>query len=344
MSGNKNSRCFEDFTTGQSETHGAILISEADIIAFASRFDAQDFHIDAAAAQASFAGGLIASGWHSCALMMRLLAEAFILDSSSMGAPGVEEVKWLRPVHPGDVLGVRWSVIETKDSRSRPEMGLVHFRFELLNQRGDIVMAQRNWIMFARRGTALAMPKPNLPLVPPQFIASPVVTQPTLPAHAAQPGLWYDDLAIGDRTELGSLAFSAEEIVAFAGPFDPQIFHLDAEAARATSFGGLCASGWHTAGVWMQLMVAERRRQAAAAGTTRTAQFGTSPGFRNLRWIKPVFAGDTISYATTISEKRASASRPQWGLVFHSNTGTNQHGELVFCFDGCVFWERREQG
>ncbi|MGL5363402.1 MAG: MaoC family dehydratase [Bosea sp. (in: a-proteobacteria)] len=334
-------RCFEDFQTGQSETHGAIPVSEADIIAFASRYDAQDFHINPAAAKASFAGGLIASGWHSCGLLMRLLAEAFIRDSSGMGAPGVEEVKWLRPVYPGDVLGARWSVIETKDSRSRPEMGLVHFRFELLNQRGEPVIEQRNWIMFARRGTALATPKPNLPLVPPRFVPAPVVSQPKLPDQNATPGPWFDALAIGDRTELGSLTFSAEEIIAFAAPFDPQIFHLDAEAAKETSFGGLCASGWHTACVWMQLMVIERRRQAAVAGKERAAQLGTSPGFRNLRWIKPVFAGDTISYASTITDKRASASRPQWGLVFHHNTGVNQHGELVFSFDGCVFWERR---
>jgi acyl dehydratase len=337
-------RCFDDFHTGDSGTHGAISVSADDIIAFASRYDAQDFHIDPVAAQASFAGGLIASGWHSCSLLMRLLAEAFIRESSGMGAPGVEEVKWLRPVHPGDVLGARWTVTETKESRSRPEMGLVQFRFELLNQHGEAVVEQRNWIMFARHGTALATSKPNLPLVPPQFIPAPVISQPTLSTHAPQPARWFDELAISDRTELGSLTFSAEEIIAFAGPFDPQIFHLDAEIAKTTSFGGLCASGWHTACVWMQLMVIERRRQAAVAGTRRTAQLGTSPGFRNLRWIKPVFAGDTISYATTIAEKRASASRPQWGLVFHNNTGTNQHGELVFSFDGCVFWERRAQG
>ncbi len=337
-------RCFEDFHTGQSETHGAIPVSEADIIAFACRYDAQDFHIDPVAAKSTFAGGLIASGWHSCALLMRLLAEAFIRDSSGMGAPGIEEVKWLRPVHPGDVLGARWTVLETKDSRSRPEMGLVHIHSELLNQRGESVLEQRNWKMFGRRGTTLAAPKPNLPLLPPQFVPAPVVVQPSLPKAQPQPARWFDELVMGDRTELGSLTFSAEEISAFAGPFDPQIFHLDAEAAKATSFGGLCASGWHTASVWMQLMVIERRRQAASAAGQRTAQLGTSPGFRNLRWIKPVFAGDTISYATTISEKRASASRPQWGLVFHNNTGTNQHGELVFSFDGCVFWERRTQG
>ncbi len=115
---------------------------------------------------------------------------------------------------------------------------------------------------------------------------------------------------------------------------------MDEAAARASLFGRLAASGWHTAAVWMAAMVAHRKRQIAATNG-RPARLGPSPGFRNLRWSKPVLAGDRITYVSEIADKRPSASRPDWGLFFHRNTGVNQHGEEVFSFDGCVFVERR---
>ncbi|MGL5115335.1 MAG: MaoC family dehydratase, partial [Beijerinckiaceae bacterium] len=154
---------------------------------------------------------------------------------------------------------------------------------------------------------------------------------------------FYDDLVLGERLILGEKTFSEADIIGFARDFDPQFFHIDAVAAKNSIFGGLIASGWHTAAVWMELMV--KNRTAAAMGAMmrgdQPAQLGPSPGFRNLRWIKPVHAGDTITYTSAITEKRLSASRPEWGIVNHFNTGTNQRGELVFSFHGTVFWERR---
>ena len=115
---------------------------------------------------------------------------------------------------------------------------------------------------------------------------------------------------------------------------------MDEAAAAASSFGRLAASGWHTAAVWMATMVSHRRRQFAVA-SGRPARLGPSPGFKNLRWTKPVFAGDRITYFSEVTAKRESASRPQWGLYFHRNTGLNQKGEEVFSFEGCVFVERK---
>ncbi|AMJ60857.1 MaoC family dehydratase [Bosea sp. PAMC 26642] len=332
---------FEDFIVGDTVQAGRILVGQADILAYADRFDAQDFHTDPKAAQESFVGTLIASGWHSCSLLMRLICETFILDSAGMGAPGVEEVKWLRPVKPDDTLAARRTVLETKASRSRPEMGLVRFRFELLNQHDEPVLEQINWIMFGRRGAAI------LPHVGDWLAHSPRYAPPTTqsplepPSEAPEPALFFEEMKIGAAFELGSLVFTADEIIAFARSFDPQPFHMDEAAARDSAFGRLAASGWHTASVWMAAMVSHRKRQIAALGSAPAPRLGPSPGFRNLRWSKPVFAGDRITYHSTITDKRASASRPQWGLFFHRNTGVNQHGEEVFSFDGCVFVERR---
>lgn len=331
---------FEDFAVGRSARTRSVTLSEDDLIAFASRYDAQDFHTDPKAAKDSFLGTLIGSGWHSCSIMMRLMAEDFLLGSASMGAPGIEELKWSKPVLPGDSLSATYSVIDTRESRSRPDMGLVRFRLQLENQRGDTVLEQTNWIMFGRRGSGKAHPAGDW-LSHPLRYERPASEQPMEPPTEPTPSpAYFDEIAIGQRVELGSFVFTSDEIVAFARSFDPQPFHLDDAAAKTSLFGRLAASGWHTAAVWMATMVSHRKRQLALV-EGRAPRLGPSPGFRNLRWSKPVFAGDRITYISEVADKRDSASRPEWGLFFHRNTGVNQHGEEVFSFDGAVFLEKR---
>jgi acyl dehydratase len=154
---------------------------------------------------------------------------------------------------------------------------------------------------------------------------------------------YLEDIPIGERTEIGRHTFTAEEIKSFASRYDTQVFHLDEDAAARSHFGRLVASGWHTAAVCMRMLVENARRVAAErhARGEPVAVWGPSPGFRDLKWIKPVYVGDTISYATQPIATRISQSRPGWGLVFSLNTGTNQHGELVYSFIGSAFMQRR---
>jgi acyl dehydratase len=154
---------------------------------------------------------------------------------------------------------------------------------------------------------------------------------------------YFDDINVGDRIELGSHTFSAEEIKTFAAQYDPQAFHMDEAAAAQSHFGALCASGWHTVAAWMRLRVLYQQHEDAerrARGEV-LAEFGPSPGFRELRWLKPVYVGDTLRYAAEVAEKRPSKSRPRWGLIFSRNTGINQNGDLVMSFIGSAFIERR---
>ena len=157
---------------------------------------------------------------------------------------------------------------------------------------------------------------------------------------------FFEDIEIGQRRELGSFTFTAELIKTFARQFDPQRFHLDEEEGKKSLFGGLAASGWHVGSVCMKLLVADGQRQAseALARGEKVAVWGPSPGFRDLRWVKPVLAGDTISFASVVEEMRTSDSRPQWGIVQVRNTGTNQHGELAFSVLGTGFVPRRGAG
>ena len=154
---------------------------------------------------------------------------------------------------------------------------------------------------------------------------------------------FFEDFEVGQRRELGSFTFTAELIKKFASQFDPQRFHLDEEEGRKSLFGGLAASGWHVGSVCMKLLVAEGQRQAkeALARGEKIAIWGPSPGFRELRWIKPVLAGDTISFASEIESLRSSDSRPEWGILQARNTGTNQRGELVFSLLATAFVPRR---
>ena len=155
---------------------------------------------------------------------------------------------------------------------------------------------------------------------------------------------FFEDIAVGERFELGSHRFVADEIKAFARRFDPQPFHLDEAAAAKSHFGALCASGWHTAAIWMRLTVDYHQRadQARRARGEPVAELGPSPGFRDLKWLKPVYPEDTISYSTEVVETRPSRSRPNWGLMTIRNMGINQSGEPVISFVSVAFVQRRK--
>ena len=142
---------FEDFTPGQTIEHGPRLITREEMVAFAAQFDPQPMHLDEDAGRNSLLGGLGASGWHSCGIMMRMIYDAFLHDAASMGAGGVDEVQWLRPIRPGDLLTLRGTVLESRVSRSRPEMGIVHVRYELYNAYGESVVMMLTPQMLYRR-------------------------------------------------------------------------------------------------------------------------------------------------------------------------------------------------
>ena len=144
--------------------------------------------------------------------------------------------------------------------------------------------------------------------------------------------IWWEDFKPGDRIEMGTHTFGAEEIVAFARQFDPQPFHTDPEAAKGSFFGGLIASGWHTCAIGMRLTVDSHLNETRSLG---------SPGLDNIRWLKPVRAGDTLAYSRVVLEARASGSRPDAGLVKSRWEAVNQHGELVMTMEGWGMFGRR---
>jgi acyl dehydratase len=326
---------FEDFRAGDVLDFAADRpVTKDEIVAFARAYDPQSFHLDEEAAKHSMLGGLAASGWHSCAILMRLNYDHWLNRTASVGAPGIDEVRWAKPVRPGDRLHVRRTILDTRVSASRPQIGLVHMSFEVANGAGEGVMTQRHSQMIELRHPPKAAPATEPAATPPE-------TSGATDAPAEDGGLFtafFEDLKVGPTRELGRETFTKEAIIAFAREYDPQPFHVDEAAARRSPYGALIASGWHTASLWMRNAVLTRdraQRERTAKGLPNPPP-GPSPGFTNLRWIKPVHAGDTITYASRVLEKRPT-SRSGWGLIFADNSGTNQHGERVYECRGSAF-------
>jgi acyl dehydratase len=154
--------------------------------------------------------------------------------------------------------------------------------------------------------------------------------------------LFFEDMTVGVENELGAKVFTRESIIAFAILYDPQPFHLSDEAGRASIYGSLIASGWHTASVCMRLIVEDRQRRRAEAAKRGEPlpKIGVSPGVRDLRWPVAVRPGDRIAYFGRI-ENLSETKRPQWGLTTSRTWGVNQDGAEVFSMIGGVLWERR---
>lgn len=330
----------EDLEIGRTVSFGSLSVSKEDIVDYASRFDPQPIHLDEEAARKSIVGGLCASGFHSCALLMRMLADDVLANATSLGSPGIDEVKWMKPVRPGDTLSARLVCREKRALGSRPEVGLAKLMIEMLNGAGETVMSWDSMQLLRVRSPGAAAPAG----------AGGSSSSPRAVSLWDMPGTdpdrssnFFEDRQIGEIYSLGSHTFTRDEIMEFAARFDPQPFHLDDEAASRSLFGRLSASGWHTTAIWIRQFVRYRQeieRDMRARGLV-PAQYGPSPGFRNLRWLKPVYPGDTIEFRGRVDTKLDWRSRPDRGLIETENQGRNQNGELVFALRGRILAEKR---
>jgi acyl dehydratase len=149
---------------------------------------------------------------------------------------------------------------------------------------------------------------------------------------------YWEDVEIGARRELGDYTFSEEEIIRFARNYDPQPFHVDPEAAKRSIFGGIIASGWHTAAVWMKLAIADRNKPGGKSPLLRA---GVSPGYEDMRWLKPVRPGMRLTFSSEIVGKVELKSRPDFGIILSRNEAHDDSGELVFRFTGKGLVQRR---
>ncbi len=331
----------EDIEVGKPITFGNKLLSKEEIISFGQAFDPQPMHTDEEAAKLAPVGGLCASGWHTCALMMRMICDGPLKHTAGLGSPGVDEVRWTKPVRPGTVLSCRHVVTEKRDLASKPDVGLAKITIELLDESGEVLCWWHTNQLTRKRNPG---PPPPAPAG-----AKPARAKLTSlwdiggPEMDPSKGLYFEDRPIGEITDFGSHTFGRDEIIAFARDFDPQPFHLDEAAAKASLFGGLCASGWHTSAIFIRNLITYRKfsRTGAPVPGERQPVYGPSPGFRDLRWPKPVFVGDTIQFRARISQKIDMKSRPNRGILVSDVQGRNQHGDVVFAVISQILIDRR---
>ena len=332
----------EDIEIGQPITFGRKLVTKEEILAFGRAYDPQPMHTDEGAAKATPVGGLCASGWHTCAIMMRMICDGPLRNTASLGSPGVDEVRWTRPVRPGDVVSCRHVYTEKRDLASRPDVGIAKITLELLDGKGEVLCWWHTNQLTRRRHPGVASlrgsgPKPQRSPLGSLWDAPPL--------RAPVRGMFFEDRQVGEISDFGRHTFTRDGIIAFAREFDPQPFHLDDDAAKASLFGALCASGWHTAAIFIREVVTHRLSAGTAAqqtGGERQPVYGPSPGFRNLRWPKPVYVGDTIEFRARLAEKIDLKSRPGRGILASEVQARNQHGDIVFALISQILVDRRK--
>jgi acyl dehydratase len=261
---------------------------------------------------------------------------------ASLGSPGMDEVRWRRPVWPGDVLSARYTVQEKRVLASRPDVGIAKVLVELVDAKGEVPCT---WLtnQLTRVRHPAAMPPAGLPPKSSSGTAAKLDLwdQPAAPIRAYP---YFEDAILGETHEIGSHTFTRDEMLAFAREYDPQPFHLDEAAAEASLFGALCASGWHTAAYLIRFITTSRRETHAEARAKGLAlpTYGPSPGFRDLKWLKPVYVGDTVTYRTRTIERVDMRTRPQRGLLASAAQGRNQKGEIVFAVTSLILADRRQ--
>jgi acyl dehydratase len=308
---------FEDFAVGESFELGHIELSEAQIRAYGERFDPRPQHGGPAVSPVHTA--LTASPWHLCGILMRLNYDGLIFRTAARGAPGIDMVHWLQLAYPGDRLTARATVLNARVSQSKPQLGLVQFRYEVLTEDREQVLSQENYVIVARRNNEQAALE--------QIRAEPTSRPQKLSAAAS------DQPARPQRVQLGTVHFTSQSIIAFARDYDPQPFHLDEAAAKNGPFGALAASGWHTASAWMRTYVEKLQR-----GGSALPQPERFLSLQNLRWLYPVYAGDSITFDfTPVAITKPAAGKT---IVTSHNSGFNQHAIKVYEFTATMTIEQ----
>lgn len=332
----------EDIEVGKPYLSETETVSKDEILAFGRAYDPQPMHVDEEAAKATLAGGLCASGYHICGIMMRLVARSMLNRMTSLGAPGIDEVKWMKPLRPGDVVHVAFTAREKRVLASRPDVGLSKVSVELIGADGAPIAS---WLTNQLLRMRTPAPAPAQTSEKRSQRAAPVnFWQDGGAVIPCPPDLYFEDREIGETFDLPGASFSKEDILAFARQFDPQPFHLDEEAARKSLFGGLAASGWQTCAFYIRGLVGARQKASAEARAKgiKLAAYGPSPGFKNLSWAKPMFVGDSIAFRSRLVDKIDLKSRPNRGLLIIQSQGRNQKGEVVFGITSQILAERRE--
>lgn len=295
---------FEDFPVSHSLDFGEYVVTEDRIKGYAEVFDPLRLRGDRAPA---------ASPWQICAILMRMNYDGWMWRAAARGAPGVDEVCWFEPICAGTLLTARATVLNARVSRTKPQLGLVRYRYELLRDGGHLVFSQTNYVIMERRSVNSS--------------ADIVAGARQIPARLATTA--QQSKTQPQAIALGTTLFTRQSIRSFAAEYDPQPFHVDDRAAKSGPFGALAASGWHTASSWMAAY-----SRACLYDTSKLPLPAEFRRLKNLYWRRPVLIGDRITW--TFAATATTTSPSGEAVVTSHNSGLDETGAVIFEFDAAM--------
>lgn len=309
---------------GQTVPLGSVSLSREQIVAFASEFDPQPFHLDDQAARATLLGGQAASGWHTCLIVHHLLEKAMMERSLLLRMSGAEDIRWRRPVRPGDTLSGRIVFSSKSDGTCSSDSGIFGAVIDVTNQHSELVASWHTDCNVLRSAPSARL---GGAIFPPRGARVARVRR-RRGDHAIK---FFDDVEVGDEIDLGDYTFTNERVAAFrdlceSNPQCPARHAADLLAERVHD--------WHVVSAWMHSIVRYYRLHSERLHRSGNPVplLGPAAGVKHLRWHAPVRVGETISYSTWAERKLGIATREDWGLLIAGAEGVNAAGQTVVSF------------
>lgn len=329
-------RFWEDIEDGETLPLGNATMSREEIVAFASEFDPQPFHLDDEAARGTLLGGQAASGWHTCVVVMDLVEKAMHEHALALQAPGAEEIRWRKPVRPDDILTGHVVLSSKSKCACSSSSGSCSAAIEVFNQCAELVVSWRMDCIIPRREPATS--------ATPQ--ACPLRSERPARVHRVngdQAIRFFDDVAPGDEIALGAYAFTPDCIGSFRARYGAA---LSGRIGFATDVCTGFAHDWHVVSAWMHCIVRYYRLQSEQLRREGkpVPLLGPAAGVKHLRWHAPVRAGEVISFTTWAERKLDIASHGDWGLLIAGAEGVNANGEIVVSFYPQMLLQRSRSG
>lgn len=315
-------RCWEDLEEGETVQLGTATLSREEIVAFASEFDPQPFHLDDAAARATLLGGQAASGWHTCIVANRLVEAALADHGLALTTSVADDIRWRKPVRPGDAISGRVVIGAKAPCACRGDRGTCRVFVSIVNQHGEVVATWHFDCLVTRRFPATIAVGDACQ----RRVARMTRVSRVRGDHAIK---FFDDVNVGDEIDLGSYCFSSERVAGF----DDRYGHAQCMAWDAHRPDNH-VNEWHVVSAWMHCIVRYYRLHSEQL-RRRGGVFpllGPAAGVKHLRWQAPVRSGEVISYSTWAERKLEIASRDDWGLLVAGAEGVNASGERVVTF------------